>query len=397
VWDSSGKLLAELTGHEYGVNSASFSPDGQHLVTVSDDKTARVWDSSGKLLAELAGHQGGVYIASFSPDGQRIVTASDKTVRVWDSSGKQLAELTGHQGEVTSASFSPDGQRIVTGSWDKTARVWDSSGKLLAEFTGHQGEVWSASFSPDGQRLVTASLDNTARVWRVESLEQLLARGCSWLNDYLITHPKDLETLAECQNKSNLMAAAPFLVKEGEGQATAGNIDEAITTFRKALKWNPNLELDPEAEARRLAAPALARTLARKQVDKAEELIKQGEVEQALAAYAEVQKLDPNLKISRESWNTLCWLGSLHGHAADVIDACEKAVALDPENGGSRDSRGLARALSGNRAGAIEDFEAFVAWSDNEEDRLKRQRWINDLRAGKNPFTPEEIKALLDG
>jgi tetratricopeptide (TPR) repeat protein len=311
---------------------------------------------------------------------------------VWDSSGKQLAELTGHQDAVTSASFSLDGQRLVTASWDKTARVWDSSGKLLAELTGHQGKVYSASFSPDGQRILTASEDKTAREWRVESLEQLLARGCNWLNDYLITHPKDLETFAECQNKSNLMAAAPFLVKEGEAQATAGNIDEAITTFRKALKWNPGLQLDPEAEARRLAALGLAR----KQVEKAVALVRQGEVEQALAAYAEAKKLDPNLKISGYSWNILCWFGSLHGHAADVIDACEKAVALEPEDGRWRDSRGLARALSGNRAGAIEDFQAFVAWSKDEQYRGQRQRWINDLRAGKNPFTPEEIKVLLD-
>jgi len=61
-----------------------FSPDGQRIVTASDDETARVWNaSSGQLLVTLQGHTGSVFSAEFSADSQRIVTASDdKTARV---------------------------------------------------------------------------------------------------------------------------------------------------------------------------------------------------------------------------------------------------------------------------------------------------------------------------
>ncbi len=151
---------------------------------------------------QLSGHQGYVYSASFSPDGQRILTASwDNTARVWDLSGKQIAVLSGDQGVVNSASFSPDGQRILTASWDNTARVWDLSGKQIAVLSGHQAPVNSASFSPDGQRIVTASYDKTARVWRVGGLDDLLTRGCDWLKDYLATHPEEREKLKVCQKK----------------------------------------------------------------------------------------------------------------------------------------------------------------------------------------------------
>ncbi|HEY9871833.1 MAG TPA: TIR domain-containing protein [Candidatus Obscuribacterales bacterium] len=186
----------QITGHQSFVISASFSPDGQRIVTASYDKTAKVWDLSGKQLTELKGHEDIVYSASFSPDGQRIVTTSDdKTAKVWDLSGKLLTELKGHEDRFNSASFSPDGQRIVTASEDKTAKVWDLSGKLLTELKGHQDIVYSASFSPDGQRIVTASYDNTAKMWWVDkNIEQSLQRGCEWLHDYLITHAKDLET-----------------------------------------------------------------------------------------------------------------------------------------------------------------------------------------------------------
>ena len=43
VWDLRGRELAVLEGHQASVLNASFSPDGQRIVTASDDNTARVW------------------------------------------------------------------------------------------------------------------------------------------------------------------------------------------------------------------------------------------------------------------------------------------------------------------------------------------------------------------
>jgi regulator of sirC expression with transglutaminase-like and TPR domain len=74
--------------------------------------------------------------------------------------------------------------------------------------------------------------------------------------------------------------------------------------------------------------------------------------------------------------------------------ACEKAVALAPNNGSYRDSRGLARVLTGKTKGAIEDFQAYIKSTDDKESKAQRQRWIDALKAGKKPFTPEEIKRL---
>ncbi|MFP5274501.1 nSTAND1 domain-containing NTPase, partial [Coleofasciculus sp.] len=169
VWDIQGNQITQLKGHQSTVYSANFSPDGQRIVTASRDTTARVWDIQGNLITQLKGYLDTVTSANFSPDGQQIVTASwDKTARLWDIQGNQITELTGHQGTVYSANFSPDGQRIVTASEDNTARVWDIQGNQITELTGHQGTVYSANFSPDGQRIVTASWDKTARVWDIQ-------------------------------------------------------------------------------------------------------------------------------------------------------------------------------------------------------------------------------------
>src|SRR5919202_269862 len=149
--------LTQLTNNQGNFNSANFSSDGTRIVTTNYDDTAKVWDTSGKLLAELKGHTKSVKSASFSPDSTRIVTTSeDGTAKVWDTSGKLLAELK-EIGEdvnyIVSASFSPDGQRIVTAA--REVQVWDTSGKLL--ITLYSDDATGASFSPDGKLIITFS------------------------------------------------------------------------------------------------------------------------------------------------------------------------------------------------------------------------------------------------
>ncbi len=181
---SSWRMFAELSGHPGFVFSAAFSPDGQRVVTVSQDGMARVWDVKetllqDRLLATLVGHGNAVLSLAFSPDGQQVVTASnDGTARIWRTAeAGVLATLAGHLKGVTSAAFSADGKRVVSASEDGTARVWSAEGRLLATLDGHVRDLTSAAFSPDGQRVVTASKDGMARVWSVSGAPQVTLQG----------------------------------------------------------------------------------------------------------------------------------------------------------------------------------------------------------------------------
>jgi len=79
---SEPKLVLPI-GHTNRVFSAQFSPNGKSIVTVSNDKTAKVWDAtSGNLIHTLEGNSKMVV----SPDGRLIGTASsDGTAKLWDT------------------------------------------------------------------------------------------------------------------------------------------------------------------------------------------------------------------------------------------------------------------------------------------------------------------------
>ena len=142
-------------------------------------------------------------------------------------------------------------------------------------------------------------------------------------------------------------------------------------------------------EADRFAASAL--------LEEGTKLADQGKIQEAIAALQEAQKRRPTLEIPASYWNSLGWDGCTWGYAAEVMFACEQAVKLEPKNGNYRDTRGLARALTGNRGGAIEDFQFFVAWGQalyRKDLILKRRDWIRELEAGRYPFDEATLKAL---
>jgi WD40 repeat protein len=238
------------------VYRVAFSPDGTRLATASLDRTAKVWDAaSGEELLRLYGHTNRVLGIAFSPDGTRLATASmDRTAKVWDAaSGQELLSLYGHTNSLDGIAYSLDGTRLATASWDRAARVWDAASGQQLLTLNHTSDVASVAFSPDGTRLATASGDKTARLY-VLNVEDLMSTARRRVTRSL--------TLEECKKYLHLedcpsTVMAIELVVKGKNLATAGNVDDAAASFRKALELDPSLALDPEAEARQLAAKGL--------------------------------------------------------------------------------------------------------------------------------------------
>lgn len=212
-------IYAELK-HDSPATQVSFSPDGNMVVTVTEDNTVRVWnvetgvpvteplrhettvaaavnsngtvlltapgslvwlwdlESGEKLFAEPWRHGDQVTTASFSPDGKLVLTTAGSSVWLWEveSGEKRFAEPWCHGDQVTTASFSPDGRLVATGCDDGNTWVWDveTGEERFTEPWKHNAKVETVLFSPDGKHVLTGAGIGMARVWDLETGEEKL-------------------------------------------------------------------------------------------------------------------------------------------------------------------------------------------------------------------------------
>jgi WD40 repeat protein len=203
------QLMLHFHARSERIDRIRLSPDGQLIAEAGEAGTVQIWNRHGKLQTTLIGHLGAIYDLSFSRDGQAIATAArDGTVRLWSLKGQLLHELQGDLFAVYRVSFSPDGQWIATASSDGTARLWDREGNLRTEYKGDQEAIYEIDFSPDGKAVLTVGRDGQVRIWPVEEeserLDRLLSQGCTWLQDYWLTHRTIQKKLPICAKEMNL-------------------------------------------------------------------------------------------------------------------------------------------------------------------------------------------------
>lgn len=164
-----GERVHDLV-HGDTVRHAAFDPGGRRLATASNDHTARIWDvETGAPRTPPLPHDDDVWYVAFSPDGTHIVTISDTTVRIWSAASGQLAvDPIEHRGRVLAARFSPGGGLLATAGLDCMVSLWDAdTGRRVAPPLIHDGRVNDLAFDPSGRRLATASGDSIVRIWHL--------------------------------------------------------------------------------------------------------------------------------------------------------------------------------------------------------------------------------------
>lgn len=212
IWDvSTGEQVFQLDGHY----AATYSPDGNHIAYRSGEIVHVLEVSSRQEVLQLVGNtRPYMQSISYSPDGQRIVTlanddSSTSELIVWDAmSGEEILRFTGptryfsaHYGpdgtsilgfgpgavnlldsatgeaiwELSSfndvACFSPDGRFVATGDEDGGVHIWDAaSGQELRQLIGHTGYVRGIDFSPDGRSLASVDFLGIVLFWDISDL-----------------------------------------------------------------------------------------------------------------------------------------------------------------------------------------------------------------------------------
>jgi non-specific serine/threonine protein kinase/serine/threonine-protein kinase len=179
-----------------------------------------------------------------------------------------------------------------------------------------------------------------------------------------------------------------------------GAVGEAATIWLEALEVEERglAERDDQepdavlARTRYLARRATTLRLLGRKAEAQEYTARAGQVLDPARQREEVYADAPALTL-----NAVCWWGSLAGHARLVLDLCDAAVEASDDSNRPRirDSRGLARALTGDVDGAIADFEAYMARPANVSGVAERRAWIEALRRGANPLTHEVLDKFI--
>jgi len=155
----------------------AFSPDGRYLATAKDTPEIHLWDVlAGRELGQLEGHEGGVVSLLFSPDGKRLFSGgSDTTALTWDLTRLTRPEGARRESPGASARLQP---QTLDALWSDLAsqdatQAFDALRKLSAyseqAVTLIQERVRPASL-PDPKRLAQLLADLADR--RVEPRRQ---------------------------------------------------------------------------------------------------------------------------------------------------------------------------------------------------------------------------------
>jgi WD40 repeat protein len=167
-----------LKGHGHWIESISYFPDGQRMISGSQDKTARQWDlKAGKEIEEARGVCKGMVLAvAVSRDGRWAVTGGGDC----DSGELKACEVQtgivktfeGHSPQwITCVDISADKTLLAGGSWDKTARIWNlDTGKLVSGPFKSEGRVGAVQFSADSKKLAVKLVTGKClEIWDVWS------------------------------------------------------------------------------------------------------------------------------------------------------------------------------------------------------------------------------------
>lgn len=170
----SSKPLRIFKGHHAATHRCSFTKDGVHVISFSDDKSVGLWDIPTETrLSSFKEHSDYIRAGTASPVSQDIFASGsyDHCVKIYDARVNGTTMSFDHGSPVESVLYFPSGGLLVSAG-GISIKVWDVLTKRqLTQIIQHNKTVTSLCFASDGRRLMSGSLDRRVKIYDVASYE----------------------------------------------------------------------------------------------------------------------------------------------------------------------------------------------------------------------------------
>ena len=144
------------------------------IAGASGDLAPRLWNTEGKLLLNLTGHEDSVYSMDISDNARYLLTSSrDRTAQIWDLKGTFVRAIGGHRAVLTRGIFSHSQRLVALASADGSISLWNFNGAPLGKLLGHGQHVNQLVFDKTDTYLYSCSDDGTVRRWLIKKPNQL--------------------------------------------------------------------------------------------------------------------------------------------------------------------------------------------------------------------------------
>ncbi|KAG8751657.1 hypothetical protein FRC14_007686 [Serendipita sp. 396] len=173
TWDvQTGEQETIVDALDHQVLSIALSSDDR-LLAVGLDSTIHILDMETGDERSLQGHTYTVRSISFLYNNEKIVSVSDdRTARIWNvEKMEEEKRLDFSSNELCSAAFSPDSKIVALGGWDGTIYFWNlETGAMEMKFKSRQEWMSPMSFIDDTHLLLRSR--DAIRMWNVETGEE---------------------------------------------------------------------------------------------------------------------------------------------------------------------------------------------------------------------------------